>query len=124
MKNFILLATLILAFISVSAQGLNKERKMLVDAIKTSYSSWELAEASKDSISDKSNEGKLLASIAKTDYESEAKLPKPSFKDFTFKIGDCQAVVEFQVDFKKYSVFMEKENGHWKLVCAAELPVN
>ena len=120
MKNFILLAILVFTFISATAQRLNNDRKELVKAIKTNYNSWQIKESD---VSKDTTEEQLVATISQASYTTSSTQSKHNFTDFSFKIGEGQAIVQFQVDFKKYSAFMEKEDGKWKLVCAAELPV-
>lgn len=43
------------------------------------------------------------------------------FYDFKFKITSNQAVVEFKVDNFIKSAFLEKKDGTWELICAADL---
>ena len=54
-------------------------------------------------------------------YKTVPVAPENRFKDFKFNIVNDQAVVQFKVDHQMKSAFLEKKNGQWKLICAADI---
>ena len=54
-------------------------------------------------------------------YKTVSVTPANRFKDFKFNIVNDQAVVQFKVDHQMKSAFLEKKNGQWKLICAADI---
>lgn len=135
MKRCILFFAMILIFISSFAnENQKKEKKYLIELIKSEYSSWSI----KDDIKKPGSDLMELSSFNKPGekFMSEAKSDEKSFKkntsfksmtiphefdDFEFNIVDDQAVVQFTVDQQPISAFLEKDNGKWKLICAAKL---
>lgn len=121
----------------VAQDKLKKEKKIITAFIKSEYATWagadlqRLKEASQPIVHPSINSAKGSESIEKTANKVSTKfvayntdnLPESpqKFSDFEFTIVDHQAIVQFTVDNKMISAFLEKENGTWKLVCAAHL---
>lgn len=124
MKSFIMLACLMVISFGSFGDNLKKEKKALIETIKTNYETWQVDQKNYDSVDSSVHHGsdQLLASTSNKIQYIIAKSSDFKFSDFTFKICNCQAVVRFQVDQKTVSAFMEKKDGQWKLVCAAILP--
>jgi len=136
-KRYILFLFLSLYSICTFAnETLKKEKKELIEFIKSEYDSW--SNISQDSFSSR-NHTKGNSSLKLNDLNGEigntshgpskkhtslksySDSSVRNFKDFDFTIVDNQAVVRFTVDNQTVSAFLEKENGKWKLVCAAKL---
>ena len=115
---------------------LRKEKKALIETIKKEYvvslakdyQEWLMVNFSKsekndttikpmeyDSQLNSQNNNTVLA------YKTVPVASSNRFKDFKFNIVNDQAVVQFTVDHKMKSAFLEKENGQWKLICAADI---
>ena len=115
---------------------LRKEKKALIETIKKEYAvslakdyqEWLLTNFSKSKKIDSTikpmeydrhlnsqNNNMALA------YKTVPVAPANRFKDFKFNIVNDQAVVEFKVDHQMKSAFLEKKNGQWKLICAADI---
>ena len=117
-------------------ENLKKEKKELLEFIKSEFDSW--SSTSKDLFPSR-NHFKENTSLELNDLDAEiGNTPEnPSkelthiksdsdysvhdFKDFDFTIVNNQAIVRFTVDDQMVSAFLQKENGQWKLVCAAKL---
>lgn len=122
---------LVLSFISIfNFQSLTAdeqkydERNVIIETIKTNYDQW----AAKEIKDESSQNTKDI--IPKLIRENDAYQPsekdeevtdKSRFSNFTFKILKSQAVVKFLVDNKHISAFLEKKDGRWQLVCAADI---
>jgi len=128
---------LIFVFNSAFANDeLRKEKKALIETIKKEYvvylakdyQEWLIANFSKSENPDSTinpmeynsqlnsqNKNMALA------YKTVPVAPENRFKDFKFNIVNDQAVVQFKVDHQRKSAFLEKKNGQWKLICAADI---
>ena len=115
---------------------LRKEKKALVETIKKEY----VVSLAKDYqewlMTNFSNSKKIDSTIKPMEYDRQLNsqnnnmalayktVPVASanrFKDFKFNIVNDQAVVQFKVDHQMKSAFLEKKNGQWKLICAADI---
>ncbi len=108
---------------AIFGDDLKEEKALLIETIKSNYDSWVVEQqqdlpnqSAENWTNDKESE---TLSIRNPVQKSRA---EHIFSDFTFKICDSQAVVQFQVDYQMISAFMEKKNGQWRLVCAAPIP--
>ena len=117
--------------------NLKKEKKALTEFIKNEYDSWtktypELTALDSHKIVKISHEADIA--LRQNHLKSTAPTPKPasykrnpmitppnSFSDFQFTIVNNQAIVQFAVNDQLVSAFFEKDNGQWKLICAAHL---
>ena len=124
MKRFIFLACLSIISFYSTADNLEKEKKALIETIKSNYESWLLKQDTYSALdtSENLNMAYLAASSSGDFLYTDTVRKEYHFSDFSFKICNCQAVVQFQVDQKTISAFMEKKNGQWKLICAATIP--
>jgi len=123
MKKIILLSYFSLFAISVFADNSIKEKKLLIETIKSNYDSWQVKHPTGhgEDTSDIWPSGTLRSSSSKK-IEDASTAREHIFSDFRFKICENQAIVRFQVDFQEISAFMEKKDGKWSLVCAAVIP--
>ena len=130
---------IILIFVLNSAfanDELRKEKKALIETIKKEY----VVSLAKDYqewlMTNFSNSKKIDSTIKPMEYDRQLNsqnnnmalayktVPVASanrFKDFKFNIVNDQAVVQFKVDHQMKSAFLEKKNGQWKLICAADI---
>lgn len=134
MKKIVILCTLlIISICSNASDNLKKEKKSLCELIKQEYHSWSITQnegySNQDTFeansikhpaiydeSSSSSPFKVNVSLKKYTVE-----PVYEFSDFHFTIANNQAIVQFIVNNQMVSAFLEKENGEWKLVCAAKL---
>ena len=131
---FITFAVLLISHLSFG-ETVKKEKKAITDLIKSEYATWSLTEktpATSNELAVKANFSPqhqikpgmssttepMHATMRSYSYQDEA---TEEFSDFVFNIVENQAVVQFRVDDQLVSAFLEKENGQWKLVCAAKL---
>lgn len=108
---------------TIFGDDLKKEKTLLIETIKSNYDSW-LVEQHQN-IPDQPSEIWPEDPKSETHFSGNPQQKSKKehiFSDFAFKICDCQAVVQFQVDYQVVSAFMEKKNGQWRLVCAAQIP--
>lgn len=136
-KRFILFLFLSLYSICTFAnENLKKEKKELVEFIMSEFDSWsntskdlfpsrnhfkENASLQLNDINEEIENTSQIPSKKQTSLKSHSDYSVRNFKDFKFTIVNNQAVVRFTVDDQIVSAFLEKENGQWKLVCAAKL---
>ena len=114
----------------------NKEKKALMETIKKEYvisiardyqewlkTNFSSPETSDSTIKPMESDLKLNARINSMplDYKQDPNVPAARFKNFKFNIVNDQAIVQFKVDHQAKSAFLEKINGHWKLISAANL---
>ena len=135
MKKIILLFSLFIYCISVYANdNFRKEKKALCELIKQEYHSWLVtqnegyltADTFETSIFQQllPTDGPVLANESErihTNAMRQSSMSNYRFSDFEFTIVSNQAIVKFIVDHQLVSAFLEKENGNWKLICAAPL---
>lgn len=115
---------------------LRKEKKALVETIKKEYVVSEARDYKKwlmDNFSISENTDSTIRPIEYNlqfnsqgnnmvmAYKTAPVASSNRFNDFKFKIVDDQAVVQFKVDHQMKSAFLEKQNGQWKLICAADI---
>ena len=113
-----------------------KEKKALIETIKKEYvisvardyQEWLIANFSNSEkidsmIKPMESDLKLNAGINNVPLDNKPDPIEPAnrFKDFKFNIVNDQAVVQFKVDQQTKSAFLEKINGQWKLISAADL---
>ena len=136
MKKIIILSTLfIYCFSAYANENFRKEKKALCELIKQEYHSWLVTQTEGYPTSD-TFETSLSHQLVTTDElvtkqdeveKVNAKLIRHSsttnyqFSDFEFTIVNNQAIVQFTADHQLVSAFLEKENGNWKLICAARI---
>jgi hypothetical protein len=136
MKYFMLLTCIFLHINILAASDQKKdERKALIDTIKKNYDSWlfksspendpmtdhDARHVDADVFFTSADKHENLASGSGAKTNSLANPEKHIFGDFNFKISGTQAVVKFSVDTRFVSAFLEKKNGQWELVCAADI---
>lgn len=134
MKYFMLLTCIFLQVDILAASDQKKdERKALIETIKKNYDLWQLKSSSgNDRLTDydeqhasadvfftSAEENEDSKPDARTNFSTSSS--KHIFSDFSFKILGAQAVVKFAVDTRLISAFLEKKNGQWQLVCAADI---
>ena len=132
----ILLSLIFILNSAFANDELRKEKKALIETIKKEYAvslakdyqEWLLTNFSKskkiDSTIKPMEYGRHLNSQNNNmalAYKTVPVAPTNRFKDFKFNIVNDQAVVEFKVDHQMKSAFLEKKNGQWKLICAADI---
>ena len=113
-----------------------KEKKALVETIKKeyvisaarNYQEWLMVNFSNSDnvdtvVNSMENDSHFNAQIKKVPlyYKPDPAVPENRFTDFKFNIVNHQAVVQFKVDHQMKSAFLEKKNGQWKLIIAADL---
>lgn len=134
MKKIIILSTLFICSLSAHAnEQFRKDKKALCDLIKKEYPTWIVTqnegysdiEALETSVSPIQSPRTIQSTDDKkpvkknTTYKKYSKQEVFQFSDFEFTIVHHQAVVKFTVNQQVVSAFLEKDNGEWKLVCAA-----
>ena len=124
MKTSILFTCLSIFTFVTFANDLKAEKKALIETIKSNYDSWCLndkAEESPDLSGLNDTQDQIHEASNKETPSADQKIDH-IFSDFTFRINNHQAIVQFQVDYQMISAFMEKKDGKWELVCAAIIP--
>ena len=138
MKKILLLICLFsgVCIRSFAIEELGREKKILIEFIKTDYYSWSktteqntTSEAypelhGQPNIDDElstSKKSKAVSINKNIGRKQQSHYPSDDFTDFEFKIVNNQAIVQFTVGEQKISAFFEKENGKWKLICAANI---
>lgn len=131
MKKTLLLFTLVIFSISAFATGnFKKDKKALCNLIKNKYSSWSIPQnegvLSLDTFEASTSIRVLDVQLANKNQVSNTPIQNKdcstlNFTEFEFTIVNCQAIVTFKVDNQPISAFFEKNDGEWKLICAANL---
>ncbi len=124
MKTSILFTYLTILTFVAFANDLKAEKKALIETIKSNYDSWYVNQNTEEEFEDSTYQAARVQAVSAQKQKSIENKPNADhiFSDFTFKITNNQAVVQFQVDYQTISAFLEKEDGRWKLVCAAIIP--
>lgn len=125
-SSLLLFAFFIPIILVFAAENERKDKKALIECIKSDFHSWSYDLGNKTNKGDdlhytNSDEIAPENKLRDDDSENSTKQQSADFRDFECKIVNNQAVVQFTVDEQKISAFFEKVNGAWKLICAAEL---
>lgn len=136
-KGFLIFFVLVISISNVYAlDNLKKEKKALIEFIKSEYDSWtrtypQLSALDSHQVVNEPivtnsdlqmSENKVIKRSAKfVSFNQKVPVEPNQFRDFEFTIVNHQAIVQFIVNDQLVSAFFEKENGNWKLVCAAHL---
>ena len=130
-RTFLLIFTFSIAQPALYADDNGKkEEKNLIKFIKTDYYSWtnnydRTTESEDFPDYDEQTKAPAELSVGKAlkreSRQGQAYSQAADFRDFQCTIVDSQAIVQFTVDTQRISAFFEKENGVWKLICAAQI---
>ncbi len=136
MKKILILSTLfIYCFSAYANDNFRKEKKALCELIKQEYHSWlvtqkegypapgtfETGISQQPLVKDGSAINPNKAEKINANLKSHSSTSNYQFSDFEFTIVNNQAIVQFTADHQLVSAFLEKENGNWKLICAARI---